>query len=129
MTSTSSKSHRTQTRHCKEKRLCSTEKERERSQREEIFEIVKEIVSERVRGRVGVHYEQQIVGARVVRGGPGPWCPPVSWLSQPVSENSPAIQTAVLRRLRGRKERREERGERTFVFHFAPLPHQRPCFF
>lgn len=45
-------------------------------------------------------------GGACCRGGPGPWCPPVSWLSQPVSENSPASQTAVLRRLWGREERR-----------------------
>lgn len=45
-------------------------------------------------------------GGACCRGGPGPWCPPVSWLSQPVSENSPASQTAALRRLWGREERR-----------------------
>lgn len=65
MTSTNIKSDRTQMRHCKEKKLQEGKGE---SQRDEIFELVKEIVSvERRKGKgVGVHCERQIVGAHVV---------------------------------------------------------------
>lgn len=65
MTSTNIKSDRTEMRHCKQKKLQEGKGE---SQRDEIFELVKEIVSvERRKGKgVGVHCERQIVGAHVV---------------------------------------------------------------
>ena len=71
MTDTNRKTDRTETRHCGKNIVQEGKRE---SLRDEIFEIAKEIVSvergrererERERERVGVHCEQQTVGAHV----------------------------------------------------------------
>ena len=116
------------------------------SLRDGIFEIVKEIVSverdggrEGARERVGVHCEQQIVGAHVVEVAQVPG----ALLFH--GSHSLSVKTAQpCRQLcsggcggerrgeerRGEERRGERREERGPLFSiFAPHLHQRPCFF
>lgn len=131
MTGTNRKSDRTETRHSEKNIVQEGKRE---SLRDEIFEIVKEIVSggrerewERAGGRVGVHCKQQIVGAHVVEVAQVPG----ALLFH--GSHSLSVKTAQpCRQLCSGGcggERRERREERTFVFHFAPHLHQCPHFF